>query len=51
MTTLEDTSRSVPQLIERLYDENGTLLQEEPYPFRCLFAVGQGQTINHTTDA
>lgn len=36
------------QLTERLYDEHGTLLQESPYPFKRLFAVGQEQIINST---
>ena len=33
---------SAPQLVERLYDEAGRLLWENPYLFRCLFAEGQG---------
>jgi hypothetical protein len=30
------------QLTERLYDEEGRLLWEKPYLFRCLFSEGQG---------
>ncbi len=33
---------AAPQLIERLYDQDGKMLWEKPYPFRCLFAEGQG---------
>jgi hypothetical protein len=32
-------------LIERIYDECGRLLIEQPYPFRQLFSKGQEQII------
>jgi hypothetical protein len=33
------------KVVEKLYDENGTLLMEAPYPFKRLFKKGQEQTI------
>jgi hypothetical protein len=33
------------QLTERMYDDGGQLLLEEPYPFSRLFAAGQEQVL------
>lgn len=35
-------------MTEKIYDESGRLLVEQPYPFGRLFAVGQEQVINST---
>lgn len=42
-------SKSREQKVEHLYDENGTLLLEQPYPFQRLFAVGQEQIMGGTS--
>lgn len=33
------------QMTERMYDDGGQLLLEEPYPFSRLFAAGQEQVL------
>ena len=35
-------------LTEKLYDEDGILLLEQPYPFKRLFKIGQEQIIKST---
>jgi hypothetical protein len=37
---------AVPTIFERIFDEGGRLLVEQPYPFKRLFAPGQKQIIN-----
>jgi hypothetical protein len=46
--TYRKRGRMSDQMTEKLYDESGKLLLEQPYPFRRLFAVGQEQVINST---
>jgi len=37
---------AVQTIFERIFDEGGRLLVEQPYPFKRLFASGQKQVIN-----